>query len=64
MLQNKKTFCNIEKSRINTDFFPMLQNKKLFLGQRFRNGKVECIMNEYDHCQLTANDAKEVLKEG
>ena len=39
-LQNKKTFCNIEKSRINTDFFSMLQNKKLFLGQRFGMGKL------------------------
>ena len=27
MLQNKKSFCNIDKTRINTDFFSMLQNK-------------------------------------
>ena len=27
VLQNKKSFCNIDKTRINTDFFSMLQNK-------------------------------------
>ena len=31
ILQNKKSFCNIEKSRINTDFFPMLQNKTVLI---------------------------------
>ena len=32
ILSNKKQADKIEKSRINTDFFSILSNKKLFLG--------------------------------
>ena len=43
-VSNKKQAENIEKSRINTGFFPMFSNKKLSLGSNGTHGVIACMI--------------------
>ena len=47
ILSNKKQADKIEKSRINTDFFSILSNKKLFLGSIGTHGSGVRPMQDY-----------------
>ena len=50
ILSNKKHADKIEKSRINTDFFSILSNKKLFLGSIGTHGSGGNFRRAYKKC--------------